>query len=138
MPSNVLWEYKCVLRTTHPTSWPANQAIKQRIGKNPVSAIRTNIESMSASKIIEVIPGQIIGIGDESNSASITPMPWPLSKALETISGAKPNKTAPGRDIATTENHIASRAAPRFGQMRQTTYNGTKAQLIKAKSPGNK
>ena len=86
--------------------------------------------------MIEARPGQIIEIGDESNIASIIPMPWPLSWALETISGAKPNKTTHGTDIATTENHIASRAPPRVGQTRQTTYNGTKAQFIKAKSAG--
>src|SRR5262245_16302306 len=126
------------IRSCHPTSWPDNQATKPRIGRNPVKAWRTNQYSKPAWSMIASIPGQIISIGDQSNTASIIPIPWPASRALETISGAKPNKITFETDIATTANHIASRAEPARGQIRPTTYSGTNAQFSKAKSTGKK
>jgi hypothetical protein len=95
---------------------PSNQAKDRQESRE----YHKNEHKSGVGIIIEAIPGQTTAIGDQSNAASITPTPWPLSKALEIISGAKANKTTPGTDIATTENHIAIRAAPRFGQMRQT------------------
>src|SRR5262245_60303364 len=41
-----------------------------------------------------------------------------------------------GRDIATTESHIADRAEPKFGHRRQITYKATNGQFITAKSNG--
>ena len=68
---------------------------------------------------------------------SVNPMPWPASRAFETISGANRNKATFGRDIATTENHIASRAAPNFGHMRQIRYKATNGQFNKANWMGD-
>ena len=68
--------------------------------------------------------------------ASITPMPCPASKTLETIVQARENKRTFGRDIATTESHIANRAEPKFGQRRQIKYKATNPQFMTAKSNG--
>ena len=68
--------------------------------------------------------------------ASITPMPCPASKTLETIVQARENKRTFGRDIATTESHIADRAEPKFGHRRQVKYKATNGQFITAKSNG--
>src|SRR5262249_641131 len=67
---------------------------------------------------------------------SITPMPCPASKTLETISQPVENNKTFGRDIATTESHIADRAEPKFGHGRQVKYKATNGQFITAKSNG--
>lgn len=82
------------------------------------------------------MPGQIVVIIGKMSMASITPMPCPASKTLETISQAKENKKTFGRDIATTESHIADRAEPKFGHRRQAKYKATNPQFITAKLNG--
>ena len=89
-----------------------------------------------ASKILGYRPGQIIVIIGKLIVAKITPMPCPTPKALETISQARENKKTFGRDIATTENHIADLAEPKFGHRRQVEYKATNPQFITAKSNG--
>jgi len=90
-----------------------------------------------ASKILGYGPGQIIVIIGKLIMAKITPMPCPTPKALETISQARANKKTFGRDIATTESHIADRAEPKFGHRRQVKYKATNPQFITAKSNGS-
>ena len=60
------------------------------------------------------IPG-IIWIGDHRNSDSMTPIPCPASNAPEIIVGASANSMTFGSAIATTANHIATRAEPARG-----------------------
>ena len=67
--------------------------------------------------------------------ASITPMPCPASKTLETIVQARENNKTFGRDIATTESHIADRAELKFGHRRQVKYKATNGQFWPA--PGS-
>ena len=90
-----------------------------------------------ASKILGYVPGQIIVIIGKMSMASVTPMPCPTPEALETISQARRNKKTFGRDIATTESHIADRAEPKFGHRRQVKYKATNPQFIIAKSNGS-
>ena len=101
-----------------------------------VSAEMTKPMPKPASKIPETGPGIIIAMIGNMNIASITPMPCPASKTLETIVQAKPNNKTFGRDIATTESHIADRAEPKFGHRRQVKYRATNPQFITAKSKG--
>src|SRR5689334_494641 len=81
-------------------------------------------------------PGQIVTMIGKMRTASMTPIPWPASKTLETIVGASENNKTFGRDIATTESHIADRADPKFGHRRHVTYKATNGQFITAKSRG--
>ena len=101
-----------------------------------VSAEITKPMPNPASKIPGTGPGQIIAMIGKMSMASITPMPCPASKTLETIVGARANNKTFGRDIATTESHIADRAEPKFGHRRQVKYRATNAQFMTAKSNG--
>ena len=71
-------------------------------------------------------PGQNIAMIGKMSMASITPMPCPTSKTLETIVQARENNKTFGRDIITTESHIADRPEPKIGQRRQVKYKATK------------
>ena len=101
-----------------------------------VSAEITKAMPKPASKILGAGPGQIIAMIGKMSMASITPMPCPASKTLETIVQARENNKTFGRDIATTESHIADRAEPKFGHRRQVKYKATNGQFITAKSNG--
>ena len=89
-----------------------------------------------ASKIPGSGLGQISAMIGKMSMASMTPMPCPASKALETIVQARENNKTFGRDIATTENHIADRAEPKFGHRRQVKYKATNGQFMTANSNG--
>ena len=124
------------LDAVHPINCPTSQPIKPRNGMGAVSAEITKAMPKPASKILGAGPGQIIAMIGKMSMASITPMPCPASKTLETISGAKANNKTFGRDIATTASHIADRAEPKFGHRRQVKYKATNGQFITAKSNG--
>src|SRR5215216_1493874 len=113
------------LDAVHPTNCPTSQPIKPRNGMGAVSAEITKAMPKPASKILGAGPGQIIAMIGKLSMASITPMPCPASKTLETIVQARENNKTFGRDIATTESHIADRAEPKFGHRRQVKYKAT-------------
>jgi hypothetical protein len=112
---------------------PTNQTEKW-YGRRERRDNKSNAEA--ASKILGAGPGQIIAMIGKMSMASITPMPCPASKTLETIVQARENNKTFGRDIATTESHIADRAEPKFGHRRQVKYKATNGQFITAKSNG--
>src|SRR5438034_2461858 len=56
-----------------------------------VSAEITKAMPKPASKILGAVPGQIIAMIGKMSMASITPMPCPASKTLETIVQAREN-----------------------------------------------
>ena len=120
----------------HPTNCPASQPIKPRNGIGAVSTEITEPIPNPSSKIPGSGPGQIIAMIGNMSMASIMPMPCPASKTLETIVPARENNKTFGRDIATTETHIADRADPKFGHRRQVKYRATNPQFITAKSNG--
>src|SRR6266849_3472196 len=113
------------LDAVHPINCPTSQPIKPRNGVGAVSAEITKAMPKPALKILGAGPGQIIAMIGKMSMASITPMPCPASKTLETIVQARENNKTFGRDIATTESHIADRAEPKFGHRRQVKYKAT-------------
>jgi hypothetical protein len=60
----------------------------------------------------------------------------PNTEGVGNISQARSNNKTFGRDIATTESHIADRAEPKFGNRRQVRYKATNPQFITARSNG--
>src|SRR5215510_9955829 len=124
------------LDAVRPIDCAPSQPIKPRNGIGAVSAEITKPMPKPASRIPEAGPGKIIAMIGKMSMTSITPMPCPASKTLETIVPAKENNKTFGRDIATTESHIADRAEPKFGHRRQIKYKATNPQFMTAKSKG--
>ena len=110
------------LDAVRPINCPASQPVKPRNGIGAVSAEITKAMPKPSSKILGAGSGQIIAMIGKRSMASMTPMPCPASKTLETIVQARENNKIFGSDIATTENHIADRAEPKFGRRRQAKY----------------
>ena len=119
-----------------PINCPPSHPIKPRNGMGAVSAEITKAMPKPASKIPGAGPGQIIAMIGKMTMASITPMPCPASKTLETISGARKNSGTLRKDITVAESHIADRAEPKFGHRRHVRYKATNGQFITAKSNG--
>src|SRR6266566_2875697 len=124
------------LDAVHPINCPTSQPIKPRNGMGAVSAEITKAMPKPASKILGAGPGQIIAMIGKMSMASITPMPCPASKTLETIVQARENNKTFGRDSVSVDAHIADRAEPKFGHRRQVKYKATNGQFITAKSNG--